>query len=58
MADIFGHLNQLILRLLGRGKTVVDIVEKLEFFTRRLKLLELDLTARLLCFRVVKTQGP
>ncbi len=40
LVDIFGHLNQRNLQLQGRGKTIVDMVEKLESFTRKLELLQ------------------
>lgn len=59
LADIFRHLNQLNLQLQGRGKTIVDMVEKLESFTRKLELLESDIsTGRLLHFSTLKTQAP
>lgn len=38
LADIFGHLNQLNLQLQGRGTTIVDLVEKLESFSKKLEL--------------------
>lgn len=40
LTDIFGHLNQLNLQLQGRGKTIVDLVEKLESFTKKLELFQ------------------
>uniref|UniRef100_UPI00358F329E general transcription factor II-I repeat domain-containing protein 2A-like n=1 Tax=Myxine glutinosa TaxID=7769 RepID=UPI00358F329E len=59
LADIFVHLNKLNLHLQGRGKTIVDMVEKLESFTRKLELLESDIsTGRLLHFSTLKTQAP
>ncbi|XP_033969485.1 protein FAM200A-like [Trematomus bernacchii] len=58
LADIFGHLNQLNLQLQGRGKTIVDMVEKLESFTRKLQLFESDIsTGRLLHFSTLKSQA-
>jgi hypothetical protein len=39
---IFCHLNGLNLQVQGRGKTVVDVVEKCEAFTRKLELFDLD----------------
>lgn len=58
LTDIFGHLNQLNLQLQGRGKTIVDIVEKLESFTRKLELFQSDMTSgRLLHFRTLKSQA-
>ncbi|XP_033987943.1 SCAN domain-containing protein 3-like [Trematomus bernacchii] len=58
LADIFGHLNQLNLQLQGRGKTIVDMVEKLESFTRKLELFESDIsTGRLLHFSTLKSQA-
>lgn len=56
LADIFGHLNTLNLQLQGRGKTIVDIVEKLQSFTEKMVLLYLDMsTGRLLHFSTLKT---
>lgn len=58
LADTFGHLNQLNLQLQGRSKSLVDMVEKLESFTRKLELLESDIsTGRLLHFSTLKTQA-
>ncbi|KAL1279145.1 hypothetical protein QQF64_025818 [Cirrhinus molitorella] len=58
LADTFGHLNQLNLQLQGRGKTIADMVEKLESFTRKLELLESDMsTGRLLHFSTLKKQA-
>lgn len=58
LADIFGHLNQLNLQLQGRGKTIVDMVEKLESFTRKLELFKSDIsTGRLLHFSTLKSQA-
>ncbi|XP_061597630.1 protein FAM200A-like [Cololabis saira] len=57
LTDIFGHLNQLNLQLQGRGKTIVDMVEKMESFTRKLELFHSDLsTGRLLHFTTLKSQ--
>ncbi|XP_061569005.1 SCAN domain-containing protein 3-like [Cololabis saira] len=57
LTDIFGHLNQLNLQLQGRGKTIVDMVEKMESFTRKLELFQSDLlTGRLLHFSTLKSQ--
>ncbi|KAM3860305.1 SCAN domain-containing protein 3-like [Diretmus argenteus] len=57
LTDIFGHLNQLNLQLQGRGKTIVDLVEKLESFTRKLELFQSDIsTGRLLHFTTLKSQ--
>ena len=59
LADVFGHLNMLSLQLQGRGRTIVDMVEKLQSFTRKLKMLESDLsTGRLLHFATLKTLLP
>ena len=58
LADIFGHLNTLNLQLQGRGKTIVDIVEKLQSFTAKLALLDSDMsTGRLLHFNTLKTRA-
>ena len=58
LADIFGHLNTLNLQLQGRGKTIVDIVEKLQSFTAKLELLDSDMsTGRLLHFNTLKTRA-
>ncbi|XP_053177223.1 SCAN domain-containing protein 3-like [Scomber japonicus] len=58
LSDIFGHLNQLNFQLQGRDKTIVDMVEKLESFTRKLEMLEADIsTGRLLHFSTLKTAG-
>ena len=49
----------LILQLQGRGRNIVDMVEKLQSFTRKLKMLESDLsTGRLLHFATLKTLLP
>ena len=43
------------MQLQGRGKTVVDMVEKLEAFTRKLELFDLDLSSgRLLHFSTLR----
>ena len=56
LADVFGHLNMLSLQLQGRGRTIVDMVEKLQSFTWKLELLESDVsTGRLLHFATLKT---
>ncbi|KAK0152133.1 SCAN domain-containing protein 3 [Merluccius polli] len=58
LADIFGHLNNLNLQLQGKGKTIMDMVEKLQSFTVKLGLLESDIsTGRLLHFSTLKTQA-
>ncbi|XP_059210109.1 SCAN domain-containing protein 3-like [Centropristis striata] len=55
LSDIFGHLNKLNLQLQGRDKTIVDMVEKLESFTRMLEMFEADIsTGRLLHFSTLK----
>ena len=55
LSDIFGHLNLLNHQLQGRDKTIVDMVEKLESFTRKLEMLEADIsTGRLLHFSTLK----
>ncbi|XP_075998413.1 SCAN domain-containing protein 3-like [Genypterus blacodes] len=55
LSDIFGHLNQLNLQPQGRDKTLVDMVEKLESFTRMLEMFEADIsTGRLLHFSTLK----
>ncbi|XP_031424446.1 SCAN domain-containing protein 3-like [Clupea harengus] len=58
LADTFGHLNTLNLQLQGRGKTIVDIVEKLQSFTAKLALLDSDMsTGSLLHFNTLKTRA-
>ena len=58
LTDIFGHLNQLNLQLQGRGKTIVDMIEKMDSFTRKLELFQSDLASgRLLHFATLKSQG-
>ena len=58
LADTFGHLNTLNLQLQGRGKTIVDIVEKLQSFTAKLALLDPDMsTGSLLHFNTLKTRA-
>lgn len=58
LTDIFGHLNQLNVQLQGRGKTIVDLVEKLESFSKKLELFYSDLSSgRLLHFATLKSQG-
>ncbi|QQP36891.1 Hypothetical protein FKW44_022125 [Caligus rogercresseyi] len=37
---VFGHLNQLNLQLQGRGKTIVDMIKKMDSFTRKLELFQ------------------
>ncbi|XP_049328031.1 SCAN domain-containing protein 3-like [Astyanax mexicanus] len=55
LCDIFGHLNKLNLQLQGKDKTIVDMVEKLESFTRMLEMFEADIsTNRLLHFSTLK----
>ncbi|XP_033833370.1 SCAN domain-containing protein 3-like [Periophthalmus magnuspinnatus] len=59
LTDIFGHLNQLNLQLQGREKTIVDMVEKLEAFIKKLNLFETDMTSkRLLHFPTLKKHAP
>uniref|UniRef100_A0A8C6S850 DUF4371 domain-containing protein n=1 Tax=Neogobius melanostomus TaxID=47308 RepID=A0A8C6S850_9GOBI len=56
LTNIFGHLN---LQLQGRGKIIVDMVEKLESFIKKLELFETDMTSkRLLHFPTLKTHAP
>ncbi|XP_042338408.1 SCAN domain-containing protein 3-like [Plectropomus leopardus] len=58
LTDIFGHLNQLNMQLQGRDKTIVDLVEKLELFTKKLELFQSDISSgRLLHFTTLKSQG-
>ena len=58
LTDIFGHLSQLNLQLQGRGKTIVDMIEKMDSFTRKLELFQSDLASgRLLHFATLKSQG-
>ncbi|XP_076137839.1 zinc finger BED domain-containing protein 5-like [Alosa pseudoharengus] len=58
LTDIFGQLNQLNLQLQGRGKTIVDLIEKMDSFTRKLELFHSDLSSgRLLHFVTLKSQG-
>uniref|UniRef100_A0A8C5FQQ1 DUF4371 domain-containing protein n=1 Tax=Gadus morhua TaxID=8049 RepID=A0A8C5FQQ1_GADMO len=45
LTDIFGHLNQLNLQLQGRGKTIGDMIEKMDSFTRKLELFQSDLAS-------------
>lgn len=57
LADIFAHLNQLNLQLQGRDKIIVDMVEKLESFIKKMEFFETDLkTNRLLHFPTLKAQ--
>ncbi|XP_061587408.1 general transcription factor II-I repeat domain-containing protein 2-like [Cololabis saira] len=57
LTDIFGQPKQLNLQLQGRGKTIVDMVEKMESFTRKLELFQSDLlTGRLLHFSTLTSQ--
>uniref|UniRef100_A0A3Q1GNQ4 HAT C-terminal dimerisation domain-containing protein n=1 Tax=Acanthochromis polyacanthus TaxID=80966 RepID=A0A3Q1GNQ4_9TELE len=58
LTDIFGHLNNLNLQLQRRGKTVVDVVEKLQSFTKKLELFQSDiLSGRLLHFSTLNSLG-
>ncbi|XP_071380293.1 SCAN domain-containing protein 3-like [Centroberyx affinis] len=58
LTDIFGHLNHFNLQLQGRGKSVVDMIEKLESFTRKLELFQSDISSgTLLHFSTLKSQG-
>lgn len=58
LTDIFGHLNHLNLQLQGRGKTIVDLVEKMDSFTRKLELFQSDISSgRLLHFTTLKSHG-
>uniref|UniRef100_A0A3Q3B518 HAT C-terminal dimerisation domain-containing protein n=1 Tax=Kryptolebias marmoratus TaxID=37003 RepID=A0A3Q3B518_KRYMA len=50
LSDIFHHLNDLNLGLQGQNKTVVDLVEKLRAFQRKLVLFSSDLCDKLLHF--------
>ncbi|KAL1276926.1 hypothetical protein QQF64_023599 [Cirrhinus molitorella] len=43
LTDIFSHLNTLNLQLQGKGKSVVDLVEKLDAFGNKLDLFHADL---------------
>lgn len=43
LTDIFSHLNTLNLQLLGKEKSMVDMVEKLDVFGNKLDLLHPDL---------------
>lgn len=47
MCDVFHHLNCLNLSLQGRDRTVIDTVEKITAFQRKLDLFTLDLNGRL-----------
>lgn len=47
LCDIFHHLNSLNLSLQGRDRTVIDTVEKITAFQRKLDLFTLDLNGRL-----------
>ncbi|CAL9706387.1 unnamed protein product [Knipowitschia caucasica] len=59
LTDIFGHLNQLNLQLQGRGKIIVDMVEKLESFIKKLELFVTDMTSkRLVHFPTLKRHAP
>lgn len=58
LSDIFAHLNALNLQLQGRGKCVVDMVERLGAFRTKLDLFYADLVPRkLLHFTSLKTVG-
>ena len=58
LSDIFGHLNQLNLDLQGKEKIIVDMVEKLEAFIKKLELLDMDISSgRLLHFSTLKKLG-
>ncbi|RXN13362.1 SCAN domain-containing 3-like isoform X2 [Labeo rohita] len=58
LTDIFSHLNTLNLQLQGKGKSVVDLVEKLDAFGNKLNLFHADLlSGRLLHFNTLKTVG-
>ncbi|MBN3290676.1 SCND3 protein, partial [Polypterus senegalus] len=58
LTDIFSHLNTLNLQLQGKGKSVVDLVEKLDAFGNKLDLFHADLlSGRLLHFNTLKTVG-
>ncbi|XP_071059414.1 zinc finger BED domain-containing protein 5-like [Pseudochaenichthys georgianus] len=58
LADIFSHLNALNLQLQGKEKSVVNLVEKLDAFRRKLDLFNTDLiSGKLLHFNTLKTVG-
>ena len=44
LSDIFGHLNDLNLKLQGREKLIVDIVEKLESFMSKIEAFQTDMS--------------
>lgn len=50
LCDIFQHLNNLNLGLQGRGKTVVEVVEKITAFQTKLDVFKADLENRLVHF--------
>ena len=54
LSDIFHHLNTLNVELQGRNKTVVDVVESLTAFQRKLVLFSSDLTTKMLQFPTLR----
>jgi len=58
LADIFSHLNAFNLQLQGKEKSVVNLVEKLDAFRRKLDLFNADfISGKLLHFNTLKTVG-
>lgn len=45
LTNIFGHLNQQNQQLHGRGKTNVDLIEKMDLFTRKYELFQSDISS-------------
>lgn len=54
LSDIFHHLNELNLGLQGRNKTVVDVVESVTAFKKKIVLFSSDLTNRMLHFPTLR----
>uniref|UniRef100_A0A3Q0RPI0 SPIN-DOC-like zinc-finger domain-containing protein n=1 Tax=Amphilophus citrinellus TaxID=61819 RepID=A0A3Q0RPI0_AMPCI len=55
LSDLFKHLNQLNLRLQGREKTIIDLVEQTRAFQAKLELFAADLSSgRMLHFPTLR----
>ena len=58
LSDIFHHLNQLNMELQGRDKTVMQLVERLHAFQRKLSLFSADLCpGKMLHFPTLRKSG-
>lgn len=58
LSDVFQHLNQINTELQGRGKTVVELAERLTAFQRKLSLFSADLRpGKMLHFPALRTSG-